>query len=170
MKKRIVALLTFVILVSVVTSNAFGISIRYPDDDSISVGVLTSVRLEQSIENFDTAIPYKDIPNWNGEVKPDTPASLNLGSGCVGSACLGSICFGSGCIGSACFGSACASSGCSGSACGGSVCAGSACGSSVCAGSVCGGSVCAGSVCGGSVCSGSACSASPCYTPNGSGR
>jgi hypothetical protein len=97
---------------------------------------------------------------------PNTPASLNPISLCLGSACLGSVCFGSFCAGSICFGSACTTSGCAGSGCLGSGCVGSGCVSSGCIGSVCTGSGCIGSVCVSTGCVGSACSSGSCGNGN----
>ena len=72
-----------------------------------------------------------------------TPASVNPGSLCLGSACLGSWCLGSACLNSGCLGSACFNSNCLGSTCAGSMCGGSACVGSVCGGSACVASSCA---------------------------
>lgn len=99
------------------------------------ISVLSSIRLQQSEEQFDYFESNSIDDNY--EVVPCTPASVNPTSTCVGSACVGSACTSSGCGGS----------GCVSSTCGGSACAGSVCGGSACVGSICGGSVCVGSVC-----------------------
>ena len=106
------------------------------------ISVLSSVRLQQSEDYFDQSEADYNYFDDDYDVEPCTPASVNPGSVCVGSACAGSVCVGSACAGSVCVGSACA-----GSTCGGSACANSGCGGSVCVGSVCGGSVCVGSSC-----------------------
>lgn len=144
-------------------ARAFSVESTDPTVDHFSP--LFERRLEVGIENLDDPadrVHMAILPPFQRDEPPDgtipeTPASGNPLSVCLGSACLGSLCLGSGCIASKCIGSACVTSGCATSGCLSSACAGSTCAGSACLGSVCFGSGCTGSVCAGTACLGSAC-------------
>ena len=119
---------------------------------------LFASRLEVGLQNMNKPADRVYVAGLMTDQDPvGTPLSANPASLCLGSGCLGSACLGSACILSGCFGSACASSKCVGSGCVVSICGGSACLTSVCVGSGCVSSGCVGSACVGSGCIGSAC-------------
>jgi hypothetical protein len=135
-------------IVGVVVCLVVGLSPLVPGSSHAASPVtpLYKARLDATVKGWETA-----VSPMGGDVDctPWWPASAQPASLCVGSLCLGSLCAGSLCISSECSGSLCVASGCAGSGCVGSTCLGSGCVGSICGGSVCVGTTMCLRTCGG---------------------